>query len=213
VPNEERAEAARTVARELGDTLFEKQMSYGDSGAIALGVWQARLAQYRYARHGRFDDVLKIMAGHPDEEAFYVVPASLIAHIPRLTRVDDRINRIISNPAGDRMGEDPWRDMAGDAIIGVIMPRVQRPEPEPDNPYRDMDLAGEIVCGHVHPQHGVCERKPGHVEAGHPEHRRVHAGGTLRWMNEHDTITRQDTYTHGYEPSEADGPPTMREEP
>lgn len=199
--NEERAEAARTMAREIGDVLYEKQLAYGDSGAIALPVWQARLAQYMLERDSpnwNFQDVLRIMDAHPQEQVFYILPGSLIAHIPRLTRVDDRINRLVSNPAGDRMGEDPWRDMAGDAVIGAIMPRAQlAPGPGAPEP---------ATCGHVHPVHGPCEREPGHVEAGHPEHRRVHAGGVMRWFNEHDNITRQHApasgYTHGYEVDE-----------
>jgi hypothetical protein len=202
--NRERAERARRAANELGDMLYEKQVAYGDSGSIALGVWQARLAQYLEA-----------------DGAHYRIPAALIAHIPRLTRVDDRINRIVSNPDGDAMGEDPWRDMAGDAIIGCIMPRAQ---PQPEHGPED----GPWPCGHEHPVFGVCERDSGHVEAGHPEHRRVHAGGVMRWYNENDKERRWDptqpallgsenraalaaevrgrlngdTYTHGYTPED-----------
>ena len=104
----EQAERARAAARSLGEMLYDKQLAYGNSGGIALGLWEARLAQYL----------------EPDGR-HYRIPRELIAHLPRITRLDDRINRIVSNPAGDRMGEDPWLDAAGDCIIGHISPRVR----------------------------------------------------------------------------------------
>lgn len=215
--NEQRAQAARQVAVELGDMLYEKQLAYGDSGAIALGVWQARLAQYRVdmATGGDFDidmlihNVASVMKGHPQEQAFYILPASLIAHIPRLTRVDDRINRLISNPAGDRLGEDPWRDLAGDAIIGVIMPRVgQLPGKGPaDEVGDDLEFAPGFVqtpeqraeavfeaehCASRQPGTGArCMRTPGH---GRP-HRRMHSGGVMTWWGKED----EPGYTHGFQ--------------
>lgn len=111
------AQRAQEAAESLGRTLHEKQLAYGDAGAMNLRIWEARLAQY-LSRDGRT----------------YKIPRALLAHIGRLTRVDDRIARIVSNPSGDRMGEDPWRDLAGDAIIGHIMPRLEEdkdPRPIP----------------------------------------------------------------------------------
>jgi hypothetical protein len=111
------AQRAQEAAESLGRTLHEKQLAYGDAGAMNLRIWEARLAQY-LSRDGRT----------------YKIPRALLAHFGRLTRVDDRIARIVSNPAGDRMGEDPWRDLAGDAIIGHIMPRLEEdkdPRPVP----------------------------------------------------------------------------------
>jgi hypothetical protein len=193
--NEEAAEAAREAANGLGDLLYRKQLAYGNSGAIALPVWEARLAQYRVdlllPSVTPHDMVAGIIAQHPREASFYVLPASLIAHIPRLTRVDDRVNRIISNPAADLLGEDPWLDMAGDAIIGHIMPRVAvrreavQPvqfhvyfEPAPDPPPLSA-MGGCVEPG--------CELGE---HASDQPHRRVHAGGVQEWHSPQ--------YTHGY---------------
>lgn len=149
--NEDRAEAARHKARDIGDMLYEKQMAYGDSGAMALAIWQARLKQYI----------------NP-EGTHYNIPVELIAHIPRLTRVDDRIARIVSNPAGDRLGEDPWVDLAGDAVIGAIMPRL--------NEEADVGLPPD-PCWFHHPVTGrQCERTD-----AHDIHRYAHSGGVIEW--------------------------------
>jgi hypothetical protein len=123
--NEERAQAALDAANALGTLLYEKQMAYGDAGGIQREIWQALLRQY---------EIHALTGVRENAGGYYVMPRELMDHIPRLTRVFDRICRIVSNPAGDRMGEDPWKDMAGDAIIGMIMPRTQPPQAcgEPD---------------------------------------------------------------------------------
>jgi hypothetical protein len=157
---EARAQAARQAARDIGDTLYEKQKAYGDAGRMNLKIWEARLEQYlldtrlmeetvriaegairgelhpyppvtAYFSGNRMELLRRLEAIEASGDRAYLIPASLIAHIGRLTRIDDRIARIVSNPAGDRMGEDPWRDLAGDAVIGMIMPRTDRGEPAP----------------------------------------------------------------------------------
>jgi hypothetical protein len=121
VSNHDRAEAARKAAQGLGDMLHEKQLAYGDAGGIQRKIWQALLEQYEATGWET------VGMKHEGDQPLYIIPRELMDHIPRLTRVFDRICRIVSNPAGDRMGEDPWRDLAGDAIIGMIMPRTERP--------------------------------------------------------------------------------------
>jgi hypothetical protein len=99
------AKDLRDAARALGDLLHEKCLAYGAAHNRQLGVWTEMLRPY------------------DNGDGTYTIPASLVAHMPRLTRVLDRILRIVANPDGDRMGEDPWRDLAGDALAGVVMPR------------------------------------------------------------------------------------------
>lgn len=107
--HEQRAEALRAAAYSLGDLLAEKAAAYGNAQDMQRGLWRTLLEPYRAS----------VMDG-----GGYLLPPELIDHIPRLTRVFDRICRIVSNPAGDRMGEDPWRDLAGDAVAGIVMPRT-----------------------------------------------------------------------------------------
>lgn len=102
---EARAREARDAGYSVADLVHEKQLAYGDASGIQYKLWQALLEQYREG----------------DE---YRMPVALMDHIPRLTRVFDRVCRIVSNPAADRMGEDPWRDLTGDGICGIVMPRT-----------------------------------------------------------------------------------------
>lgn len=111
---EDAASQAGYIAQDLAELLYRKQRAYGDSGRIANGLWEARLAQYLT----------------PDG-AHYLLPRGLMRHLPRITRVDDRINRLVSNPDGDLLGESPWRDMAGDAIIGALNAESPAGGPEP----------------------------------------------------------------------------------
>lgn len=165
--NEQAAARAREIARELGNRLYEKQLAYGNSGAIALGLWQARLQQYLVTPAMLAE---RARRSPPDAE-YYLIPAELLCHLPRITRLDDRINRLVSNPRADRMGEDPWLDAAGDCVIGALVN-----EPPEEGP-----SFGDGYCDAVHPVFGVrCE-----LQKGHPgkEHRQVNAGEVLRWVN------------------------------
>lgn len=111
------AEAARQAGRDVADLVHEKQLAYGDSSGLQYSFWRLVLEPYK---------TNALPEGGP-AEAHYVLPASLVDQMPRLTRVMDRVFRIVSNPAKDRMGEDPWRDLAGDAVCGMVMPVGTRP--------------------------------------------------------------------------------------
>lgn len=127
----EGAEAAREAGRQIADLVYEKQLAYGDASGIQHNIWKALLQQYllpageAVSYHMENGSTMCLDPGRG--AALYVMPEALMDHIPRLTRVFDRICRIVSNPATDRMGEDPWRDLAGDALCGIVMPRT-RPE-------------------------------------------------------------------------------------
>lgn len=99
------AEALRVRAIALGDLLAEKCVAYGGAHNRQADLWRVLLRPYE--------------AG-PGE---YLIPVELVFHIPRLTRVLDRVLRIVANPATDPMREDPWTDLAGDALAGVVMPK------------------------------------------------------------------------------------------
>lgn len=118
------AEAARDAGRKVADLVYEKQLAYGDASGIQHQIWQALLAQYRVT-----EQLYGLEADAATGDHYYM-PVELMDHIPRLTRVFDRICRIVSNPAQDRMGEDPWHDLAGDAICGMVMPRTTQGEPQ-----------------------------------------------------------------------------------
>lgn len=111
---EPKAEAVRKAAEHLAGFLPGKVMAYGAAHDIQPGIWAAMLAQYR------------------DKDGNYVVPAALFdkGHVPRITRVLDRLIRIVSNPAIDPMGENPWLDAAGDCIAGMVMQGVGQPPVE-----------------------------------------------------------------------------------
>lgn len=160
--NEARARAARKIAEELGALLEEKQLAYGDSGSIALGLWEARLRQYE------------------DGPDHYRIPRALLRHLPRITRLDDRINRLVSNPAGDRMGEDPWIDAAGDCVIGALSTRPEATSGPPAEPRpktareRLLGVAEEAGIGRSRRCFVVdCELEEGHLG----DHLRVSAAG------------------------------------
>lgn len=140
----EEAMALRVAAEDLGELLYEKCLAYGGAHNRQTAIWQA------------------LLAPHETESGDYLLPKELVFHIPRLTRVLDRILRIVANPATDPMNEDPWRDLAGDALAGVVMPKPAAPEP---------------VCGGglPVPYSGTCERPVGHDGPC----RRTHAGGVV----------------------------------
>lgn len=131
----------RTTAEALGKLLEQKCLAYGGAHNRQVDIWRAMLAQYEEERNG--------VAG-------YWIPAALIYHMPRLTRVFDRAMRIVANPANDHGGEDPWRDMAGDALAGCVMPK-----PSSDGKCYDVE----------------CERKAGHEGT----HAKWDASGVTRW--------------------------------
>lgn len=163
------AEAAREIARDIAGTVYSKQLAYGDSGRIANGLWEARLAQYL-----------------TEDGESYLIPRGLMRHIPRITRLDDRINRIISNPDGDLMGEDPWRDAAGDCVVGALNAETSRGlRPGSDRTGESKDggrLSGEAIAAGE--RRAFAPRRPGE-EAGPPSREELleRAGrvGRLDW--------------------------------
>lgn len=105
------AETARQAGHDVGDLVYEKQLAYGDSSGLMHGFWHMALRQYKTVSENGAE--------------VYAIPVALVDHMPRLTRVLDRVFRLVGNPTADRMGEDPWRDLAGDAVCGIVMPRTQ----------------------------------------------------------------------------------------
>lgn len=118
------ARSAREAGYDVGDLVYEKQLAYGDASGLQFKLWKVLLQQYEAQGVDLLDSTRQSM-NLQEHDLVYVVPRALFDHVPRLTRVFDRIARIISNPAADRMGEDPWRDLAGDALCGIVMPRTE----------------------------------------------------------------------------------------
>lgn len=153
---EDEAQRLAEICDEIKSFLPDKVRAYGNAHGLQRGLWQTLLEQYRVG----------------DE---YHIPVALMDHVPRLTRVFDRACRLVSNPAQDLHGEDPWKDLAGDAIAGISMPRTP---PSPGNFAQE----GEERCGAVGPRGQSCERKPGHDD----HHGRYHPGlGGETWYGDH----------------------------
>ena len=89
-----------SYASEIGAMVDEKQKVYGDSFGRAHKVFEEFLADYKYGDS-------------------YVIPKELLPHLLTLTRMVDKLFRIASNPVGDRMGESPYRDIAGYSILAA----------------------------------------------------------------------------------------------
>jgi hypothetical protein len=115
------AEAARQAGLHVAQLVHDKQLAYGDASGLMFGFWHLALRKYL-----SMDD---------NGQQVYAIPVELVDHMPRLTRVMDRVFRIIGSPAVDRLGEDPWNDLAGDAVCGIVMPRSAVPTPpQPASP-------------------------------------------------------------------------------
>jgi len=134
--NEDRAEALRKAAYGLGDMLAQKAAAYGNAQDAQRNLWRVLLQPYLV---NQLD---------PGAEPVYALPPALLDHVPRLTRVLDRICRIVANPSQDRMGEDTWKDLAGDAVAGMVMPRTckepgcERTEHPATEPHMAFDARG-----------------------------------------------------------------------
>jgi len=90
------------IGSEIGALVDEKQRAYGDSFGRAHRLLHELLMDY-------YD---------PDRDV-YEVPRSLIPHLRTITRMVNKLFRVVTNPAGDRMGESPYRDIAGYALLAV----------------------------------------------------------------------------------------------
>lgn len=134
-PKEAHAQALGQMARDLGATLQEKAVAYGAAHMVQPALWALLLGEYR------------------TDDDTYELPPHAVARIPRLTRVLDRVLRIVNAPAaGDRMGEDPWLDLAGDALAGAQAEEAQA------GPRRDVDMSTGMrytVRGTVHDEGGA----------------------------------------------------------
>lgn len=117
--NRQAAEDIEDVLNKLYGMLPDKVRAYGAAHNIQGPVMAALLEQYQ--AHGV--DVV----GRKDMEPLYIIPRALIddGHLARITRVVDRICRVVSNPVADVHGESPWLDMAGDAVAGEAMRKPQ----------------------------------------------------------------------------------------
>ena len=141
--NREAAEAAREAGREIADLVHSKQLAYGDAASLQHGLWGVLLEQYRAPANVQW------MEGEQERVSYnpnghYVIPVELFDHVPRLTRVFDRVARIVANPGQDRLGEDPWMDLCGDAMVGIIMPRTSAPDLVPVDPSKPADHTQEF---------------------------------------------------------------------
>lgn len=92
----------------LTELLPQKVRAYGDAHSLQLALWDVMLKQYL----------------DPESGTQYIIPRALIAHLARITRLMDRVLRIVANPEVDPMGEDPWTDAAGDCVAGMAMPKI-----------------------------------------------------------------------------------------
>lgn len=90
------------LGAEIGAMVDEKQQAYGDSFGRSHRIFQELLMDY-------YD---------PDRDV-YELPRSMLPHLLTLTRMVDKLFRVVSNPDGDRMGESPYRDIAGYALLAV----------------------------------------------------------------------------------------------
>lgn len=163
-PNEKAASAARDAGYSVADMVYEKQLAYGDAASMQRGLWCVLLKQYEQG------------------DGTYRVPQSLFDHVPRLTRVFDRIARLVSNPGADRAGEDPWRDLTGDAMVGMVMPRTPAPSGSNDEARPRKAECGEPYPGSVTvigpwTGHIACQLEPAHMGP----HAYEHGAGVLRW--------------------------------
>ena len=89
-----------SYASEIGAMVDTKQKAYGDSFGRAHKVFEEFLADYKYGDS-------------------YVIPKEMLPHLLTLTRLVDKMFRITSNPKGDQMGESPYRDIVGYALLAA----------------------------------------------------------------------------------------------
>ena len=142
--SKQEVEDVRQIVDSLAAFLPGKVEAYGAAHNRQPGMWHSILADYR----------------QPDGS--YLLPHALIKHLPRITRVFDRMCRIVANPGTDLLGENPWLDAAGDCIAGAAMDVKLRPfdarGPLPPDavPYT-IDAAGEVGTPGHNASHGAPE--------------------------------------------------------
>lgn len=93
------------LGAKIGRTTNMKQKAYGDSIRKSEKLLRVFLEDYETLND----------AG----EKAYLIPDELLRHLLLQVRVIDKQNRIFSNPKGDLMEENPYRDIAGYGILGA----------------------------------------------------------------------------------------------
>jgi hypothetical protein len=91
-----------TRGRELGALVDRKQLAYGNAVAQGHKVMDVLLEPYKIGDN-------------------YVIPQELLLHLLLLTRMIDKINRIVNNPKQDQMEENTYNDLAGYSLLGSQM--------------------------------------------------------------------------------------------
>lgn len=78
------------------------------------------VAQVAYGNaFGQAGDVLRVyLRKYKNEDGSYTIPNELLDHLLVLVREIDKNFRIVSNPSGDLMGENPYKDKAGYGLLG-----------------------------------------------------------------------------------------------
>ena len=97
--NTGKAKRFMDIATRAADLVARKNAAYGNSFEVAAEQWHARLHKYDTGD------------GH------YKIPKSLVPLMLTIVRVDDKINRIVSNPDGDKMDESPFADILGYSLL------------------------------------------------------------------------------------------------
>lgn len=89
------------IAQEIGKLVEQKQRAYGNSVDVTEELFQVWLKRYQ------------------NKDNTYTIPSELLSHLLLMVRMVDKINRIVTNPKGDLMGENPYSDLVGYSLIGV----------------------------------------------------------------------------------------------
>ena len=92
---------------ELGRLVDIKQTAYGNSFDVSVDLLRRRLQQYQ------------VEISSAGDCPHYLIPDNLLGHILTITRIDDKLNRIMTSPDGDGMGESPYQDIAGYGLLGA----------------------------------------------------------------------------------------------
>lgn len=89
---------------EVGKLVDEKQKAYGDSVTKCYEIMKVLLQDY-----------------HDEKNHTYTIPESLLEIMLLDVRKIDKLNRRFSNPDGDLMNENPFKDDVGYSLLGMRM--------------------------------------------------------------------------------------------
>lgn len=90
------------LGAEIGAMVDVKQRAYGDSFRRSHHVMHELLIDY-------YD---------PDRQV-YEIPKPLMEHLLTIVRIMDKLFRVVTHPVKDRLGESPYRDIAGYALLAA----------------------------------------------------------------------------------------------